>query len=80
MGRKYLCSQMESKWLGDSFLLVGDVDQVEKGAERGELRYKQASIRESETPSQHVSKISTIQILPQDCNSQARLNYLDTVM
>ena len=56
MGRKYLCSQMKSKWLGDSFLLVGDIDQVEKGAKRGKLRYKKASIRESKTPCQNSFK------------------------
>ena len=43
---------MKSKRLGNSFLLVGHIDQVEKGAERGELWDEQTPIRESETPSQ----------------------------
>ena len=47
---------MESKWLGDSFLLVCHIDQVEKGAERGEPRYKEAPIRESETPLRNPSQ------------------------
>ena len=48
---EYLCRKMESKWLRNSFFLVGHVDQVEKGAERGKPRHKQTPIRKCETPS-----------------------------